>query len=363
MISPKPLVSICIPAFNREDFIWRALESCIHQTYKNIEIVVVDNASTDGTEDVVRKYVNRDSRISYHRNRTNIGSGRNFLECVKRASGEFVQALGSDDWLSRNYVAECMAQFQKHPRAGSIATHNIAFRAQAGKPLFFLDALKLPEGVYSAEWYFKHIGREPGLGGFGFISMMRREDALRALSEELANKEYLLNRNGIEEPIDDMIYFRVLAPYSFFILSKSATYVKVVHTTNTGLSGDIIQSVDQLPYFLTMRKAQESFYRRHKPKLLKNLRLFWGLEIAKRGLLDFLVRILKLSSPSRRHVEHVGTFFGDYSFFEKMKIAIYFFPFVIWRLVGRGVRLFEKQQTFSPTQDHFLNDQLEFVVK
>ncbi len=100
----NPLVSICIPIFNGGSFVSRALESSINQTYKNIEIIVVDNASTDNTRKIIDSYIAKDKRIKYFRNDFNIGAIKNFLKSFQFASGEYVQLLCHDDWLSKNYI-------------------------------------------------------------------------------------------------------------------------------------------------------------------------------------------------------------------------------------------------------------------
>ena len=61
----KPLVSICIPVFNGQRFLCQALESLLAQDYENIEVVVLDNISTDDTREICLSYANRDARLRY----------------------------------------------------------------------------------------------------------------------------------------------------------------------------------------------------------------------------------------------------------------------------------------------------------
>ena len=67
----EPLVSICIPAYNVENVLSEALHSILHQTYQKIEIILVDDGSTDNTPDVAQSIV--DDRIHYIRNKSNLG--------------------------------------------------------------------------------------------------------------------------------------------------------------------------------------------------------------------------------------------------------------------------------------------------
>lgn len=101
-------VSIIIPAYNVDKYIHRALESTIGQTYKNIEIAVVDDGSTDETLNIVKKYASKDSRIIViHQENQGVSSARNNgLEAI---SGDYLLFLDSDDWLEKDTV-ELMLQ-------------------------------------------------------------------------------------------------------------------------------------------------------------------------------------------------------------------------------------------------------------
>lgn len=104
----KGLVSILIPVFNREDFIAQTIQSALNQTYSNIEIIVVDNASTDSTWSEVQRIAKLDSRIKPFQNEANIGPVRNWRRCVDEATGLFGKILWSDDLIASNFVEKCL---------------------------------------------------------------------------------------------------------------------------------------------------------------------------------------------------------------------------------------------------------------
>lgn len=99
----KPLVSIIIPAYNVERYIAKGLDSCINQTYDNIEVVITDDGSCDNTWEIIQVYSARDKRvISLHQENQGVSAARNkSLNC---ASGEYVLFLDSDDWLEQDAV-------------------------------------------------------------------------------------------------------------------------------------------------------------------------------------------------------------------------------------------------------------------
>lgn len=98
------LVSILIPVYNRAGMIAETLDSALAQSYKNIEVIVVDNSSTDGTWEIVQAYAVDDSRVRCFRNSTNIGPVRNWLRCVEESAGYYGKILWSDDLISQDFL-------------------------------------------------------------------------------------------------------------------------------------------------------------------------------------------------------------------------------------------------------------------
>ena len=115
MSEEAPLVSIGIPTYNRERLIGRAIESALNQDYPNIEIVISDNASTDATSEVCRRYAQEQPNVRYVRQPRNLGAIRNFDEVLRQSSGQFFMWLGDDDWLDPNYVRLALARLNLNP--------------------------------------------------------------------------------------------------------------------------------------------------------------------------------------------------------------------------------------------------------
>jgi glycosyltransferase involved in cell wall biosynthesis len=115
------LASICIPVFNREDLILDAIKSAQNQTISNIEIVVVDNASTDETFKRVYEESIKDKRIKLYKNSENIGALRNFYKAIELANAQYVVLLGSDDWLESDFVQSRLNGFDLHPEIAFVS--------------------------------------------------------------------------------------------------------------------------------------------------------------------------------------------------------------------------------------------------
>ena len=101
-----PKVSILIPVFNRKDYIAECIQSALDQTFTDFEVVVVDNASDDGTWAICQQFAAADQRVRIFRNESNIGPVRNWIRCAQEAKGAFSKILFSDDWLEPNCLSE-----------------------------------------------------------------------------------------------------------------------------------------------------------------------------------------------------------------------------------------------------------------
>lgn len=110
----QPLVSVCIPVRNCQDYIRDAIDSVLKQTYVNFEVVVVDDASTDRTVEAVRAF--HDPRIVLFTNPRNLGVCANWNLAINKARGEYVKLLCADDVLYRNCLEQQVRMF--HDESG-----------------------------------------------------------------------------------------------------------------------------------------------------------------------------------------------------------------------------------------------------
>jgi glycosyltransferase involved in cell wall biosynthesis len=100
----SPDVSILIPVYNRKLFIADCIQSVLDQTYQDFEVVVVDNASEDGTWDICQQFAAKDQRVRVFQNETNIGAVRNWLRCISLAKGTYGKILFSDDLILPSFL-------------------------------------------------------------------------------------------------------------------------------------------------------------------------------------------------------------------------------------------------------------------
>ena len=105
--------TIAIPTYNRVDSLRHAVASALAQDYPALELVICDNASTDGTEEYCRSLAAADGRVRYLRQPENLGALGNFEAALAAASGEYFMWLADDDWLDENYLTECIGALDR----------------------------------------------------------------------------------------------------------------------------------------------------------------------------------------------------------------------------------------------------------
>lgn len=114
----KPFFSITIPAY-KQRFLYEAIESCLAQTYKNFELIVVDDASPEDLASIVKAF--DDSRIRYYRNEKNCGAidvVDNWNICLSHAQGEYIICMGDDDCLLPCCLEEYARMIKERPEIG-----------------------------------------------------------------------------------------------------------------------------------------------------------------------------------------------------------------------------------------------------
>lgn len=138
MNNPKPRVSIGVPVYNGERFLKQALDSLLAQSYVDFELIISDNASTDGTEEICRLYASADPRVRYFRNTRNTGVGCNFNRVFELARGEYFKWASADDVCGVEHLARCI-EVLRHDSTVVLACSKTRFIDENGTSLDIND--------------------------------------------------------------------------------------------------------------------------------------------------------------------------------------------------------------------------------
>lgn len=118
-VSPAPLVTFVVPCYNYGHFLTACVNSILAQDYEVLEVLIMDNCSTDNTPEVAQAF--RDPRVSYIRNESNIGSTQNFNKGLTLARGKYVWLLSADDLLrSPNVLGRYVDVMEQHAGVGFV---------------------------------------------------------------------------------------------------------------------------------------------------------------------------------------------------------------------------------------------------
>ncbi len=130
-------VSVIIPAFNAAETLAEAVYSAVNGTHKHLEILIVDDFSTDDTDRVGAKLAEEDSRIKYFRNSENYGVSKSRNLMIHRATGEYVAFLDSDDTWEPNKLEVCLKMLQDNPEVKAVA-HALRYLDKRGNKLSYV---------------------------------------------------------------------------------------------------------------------------------------------------------------------------------------------------------------------------------
>jgi glycosyltransferase involved in cell wall biosynthesis len=207
-----PRISVCIPAFNRAHFLPDAVESVLRQTFADFELVISDNASTDGTPELLKQYA--DPRIRVHVNARNLGLVGNFNRCVELARGEFFVILGSDDYWEPDFLAEVMKLLERHPDLPQVQAGGTFVDGQ--KQTIGVSILRL-EPLTEGREFFRRLLLDD-LGGFTLLcSTVYRTETVRAMggfdtrlpnTQDIALSARVALEGGVGYLARPLVYFR-----------------------------------------------------------------------------------------------------------------------------------------------------------
>lgn len=134
-MTTEPAISVMVPTYNQERYLLRAIESVLNQTYRQIEVIISDDCSTDKTEELVRGYMRSrpDTRIKYFRNDVNLGVLRNYHQNLGRTKGDYVINLDGDDFfVNTEFLKVAVDRLQADPSLSLVFADYCEFQQSTG---------------------------------------------------------------------------------------------------------------------------------------------------------------------------------------------------------------------------------------
>jgi glycosyltransferase involved in cell wall biosynthesis len=267
----EPLVSILIPTFNSSRYIERALASARGQIYRNVEIVVQDNASADDTWTIVSRHAELDARVKCCRNTTNIGPLRNWQKGLEQCQGEYVKILWSDDWLEPECVAACVKALESDSQAGLVFTGVIAHGDDTDFALYLYPRRQ----SFAVETYLLRTLADDNMPMSPGAAMVRRRDALFDVAPQADNELAAAGMN------------LGAGPDVLFLLRAAMNYARVAHVSKyynhfqaradsfTGANGEAVREAYRKTMKLFLQQTKKFPRLPQKLFLWRQMRKFW----------------------------------------------------------------------------------------
>lgn len=268
MRSPQPinpLVSVLIPIYNAEQFVGKALESIINQTYGNIEIIAVDDASTDKSFSIIKEYQRKHPRIRVFRKKKNLGCAATLNYALSKAKGQFVACLEADDTAQAERIAKQVKYLLAYSEVVLVGgqfslvdmdnrvwghVHNPTYHDCIYKMLYFINPIhhstiminkkSVPkkELMYSTKWktatdydLLFRIAQYGKLANLGdeIVSVHQRRNSLFMGNFKTAFKEALtIRKTAVEyygyKPSNGSIFFHRLQQLIYFLAPSFVMY-------------------------------------------------------------------------------------------------------------------------------------------
>lgn len=208
-----PLVSILIPVYNRVGLVAESIQSALAQTYPAFEIVVVDNASTDGTWELLERLATTDARVHIFRNPSNVGPVRNWLACLAQAKGDLCKILWSDDLIAPDFL-DSTVPFLADSEVGFVYTATQEFGESSSDHERVLFAGP-GNGTHPNRVFIEGILRSEEFPASPGCALLRTRDVRKHLHAEVPNR---IGSDFSQHAIgnDLLLMLRVAADYPKF---------------------------------------------------------------------------------------------------------------------------------------------------
>ncbi len=198
-----PRLSIGLPVYNGETYLAESLDALLGQSYEDFELIISDNASTDGTADVCRRYMKQDSRIRYFTQPRNIGLSPNHNFVFQQSRGELFKWASCDDLYGRDLLRRCVDALDEHPDVVLAQSWAAAIDAngdvtQSLKYPLATDSLRAPERfrsiLFGSSGVFTSSGIDirSGIRANNNNGVIRAEDTYGVIRADVLRRTALL---------------------------------------------------------------------------------------------------------------------------------------------------------------------------
>ncbi|ROT98394.1 glycosyltransferase [Marinobacter sp. R17] len=294
-----PLVTVIIPAFNAEDYLDETLSSIEAQTYPNIEIIVVDDGSTDSTPEIVNGHT---SRVRYIRqdNSGSCSAPRNLG--LRHAAGEFITFFDADDIMLPHKVEHQVEQFFSYPEAVFVTSNYRNFTENEKSADHFSSCPLIAEKCLE-------IGPGPFLLPSQSCRNILLEENFTIASSPLFRRSLVFNEGGFDESLraceDFHLIYRIAMKGPVVVLPEVA-FERRLHDLNMSGDPERMMSNFLLSRMDLIHQETEQIFRKKLKKLVRHMKRELQTQLIRKGKLKAAVSLYGQTFPpcSRKEIKH-----------------------------------------------------------
>lgn len=252
LILKKPLISVVIPVFNAEPFLNKAIESILNQTLRDIEIIIINDASTDKSLQIINKFKKKDKRIRLINNRKNIQMSKSINLGIKKAKTDFIARMDQDDIALPNRLDIQYSFLKSHPNIAIVGSDIITINDSGdsiGKRTYPTSSKKLKEVMFR-------------YSPFAHPTVMFRKKVFTKLG----------GFNPQMVPCEDTdLWFRLGKDYEF---ASIPIFLLKYRITNTSLSHQNVQNTEIVGFRIKINAMKKYGYKPSLYDIIYNLLQF-----------------------------------------------------------------------------------------
>jgi len=217
MADPGPFVSVVTPFYNGADYLSQCIDSVLSQTHTDFEYVLLDNCSTDGSDEIARDYARRDTRIRLVRNENFLSQVENYNRALSLISprSQYCKLVEADNWIYPECLMQMVSLAQTHPRVGIVSAYCITEHA-----LRFLGLPQATQVLTGLEAARRHLLDDAYLFGAPTTVLMR-SDIVRSRSPFYDASTWLVE--------DLSACYEVLQDWDFGFVHQILTFVRTLN--------------------------------------------------------------------------------------------------------------------------------------
>lgn len=215
-MNAKPLISVVMPCYNAECYIEESIKSILNQTFKDFELIIVDDGSTDRSLEIIKKYARKDKRIRVIRNKKNMGIAISRNIGTKAAKGKYIAVHDSDDISLPFRLKEQFDYLEKNPEAGVVGGYLQIFESESEKVIGIRKYPENDENLRNKIFFYSPVAQP---------AAMIRKDVFKKIG--FYNPKY--------PPSEDLdFWFRLGEQYKFANLPKVVLKYRISQNSATG---------------------------------------------------------------------------------------------------------------------------------